>query len=320
MVFTTLINYHGGIITVYSRPTFNLVRRVYEGFENGLGIFQAEPSGTTNVKSTSFYKRSGNRSLLVNVTGNVAFATTDFQVISTYFRIELSVYPISKSSAGNLPVARVFVLSDPPVIISMWLNDSGLVVIVDGVDRTQKISPVHFNKWTDISLAYDPYDGELNVNIGTSAIASVSLSGTLDSGVKVALGVFDLSGSQGGSLAYDDVSLYLSPLILVDPPLANIGDTIRINGLHFTPGGQATVEVTSEVGLVRSWDDLRVDDAGSFWVSLKLEGAPTGLFSITATDLASGSRVVFHFGVWGLSSDEVRKVSCLLYTSDAADE
>ena len=307
LMFITLVSFNDVVTKVYSQPTFVLVRRVHEGFEKGFGIFQANPSGTAGAKITSLYKHSGNSSLLVNVTGDVAYATTNFQTTKTSFRIEFFVFPISKASTGNLPVARIFVLSEPSVTISMWLNDSELVVIIDGVDLTKEIGSVKYNEWTSISLAYDPHDGELDVNVGSVTVASASLPGTPDSGVKVELGIFDLSGSDGGSLAYDDVSLYLSPLILVDPPLANIGDTVIINGFYFTPGGTVSVEVTSETGLVSSYD-LKADDAGGFSTSLKLEGLSVGLFNVIATDLASGTKVTFHFGVWGLSSDEIRKV------------
>lgn len=303
-----VVGFREEVAKVYPQPTFVLVKRVHEGFEEGFGIFEAMPSGTADVKITSSFKHSGNRSVLVNVTGNVAYVTTDFQTTKTCFRIEFFVFPINKASAGNLPIARVLVRSEPSVIISMWLNDSGLIVSVDGVDRTQKIGSVKYNEWSSISVVYDPHEGELDVNAGSIAVTSVLLPGAPDLGVKVELGIFDLSGSGGGSLVYDDVSLYLSPLILVDPPLANIGDTIRIMGFHFTPRGNVSVEVTSETGLVSSWYNLKADDAGGFSTSLKLEGLSIGLFNVIATDLASGSRVIFHFGVWGLSSDEVRKV------------
>lgn len=308
LIFIVIIRPHDEVILAYSQPIFAPVRRVYEGFEVGLGVFQAEPSASPNIKITSEYKHSGNHSVLVNSTSDVASVMTTFQGMKTYFRVEFFVYPISRASEGNLPIAQVTMLSTSSTTISLWLSDSGLVSLVDGVNRTQQKVPLKFNEWANVSLVYDPHDGVLSVNLGSSRVAYVALPRAPETGVEVVLGIFDLSGSHGGALAYDDVSLYISPLILVDPPIANLGDTVRISGLHFTPNGLVSFDVTSETGVVSSWDDIRANYTGGFSIYLKLEGMSIGLLNLVAKDMESGSEVTYHLGVWGLSDVEIRKV------------
>jgi len=304
--------------TAAAATQFVLVDRVVESFDTWTGTyFTRSASGTFHDVSTH-HEGTGSEECVVSPGGNPAYLSASFSSYVPTLGVKFWVDAITHGdTALNLSLAKIQFLNPTPVDLRIVRNKwgyfnayfgdqnatSGSVLMSTGTDNWYEVN-VYYTTNDDVARVY------VTPPVGSQALlASKSFTTAFRSGIAVYLGIVEL-GSYGDVLI-DYFRLYASPMLNISKPVVNAGDTITVSGVQFKGSSQMNLTIRSTTGqVVYSNPTVPTLSDGTFSRSILLPSPmAVGLYYVTArqASLYPGSELLFHLGIWGLSSSTVNR-------------
>ena len=232
--------------------------------------------------------------------------------LSVKFWVDATIHGVL---AENLSLAKIQFLNPTTVDLRIVRNGLGYFNAYFGAANATSGS-VHMDleSWYEINVYYTTNDDVARVYVtpdggSQTLLASKSFTTAFRSGIAVDLGIFEL-GSYG-EVAIDYFRLYASPMLNISKPVVNAGDTISVSGVQFKGSSQVNLTLRSTTGqVVYSNPTIPTLVDGTFSQSIVLPSTmAVGLYYVTArqASLYPGSELLFHLGIWGLSSSTVNR-------------
>ena len=294
---------------------FVLVDRVVEHFDTWTGTYFTRTSGVTDYTD---HRHEGTGSELCTVPngGSAQFLSGSFVSYVPTLGVRFWVYALSHGdTAKNMSLAKIRFLN--PTVVDLRIVRNGLEYFnayFGDVNATSGSVHMDLGKWYEVNVYYTTNDDVARVYVtpeggSQTLLASKSFTTAFRSGIAVDLGIFEV-GSYG-EVAIDYFRLYASPMLNISKPVVNAGDTITVSGVQFKGSSQMNLTIRSTTGqVVYSNPTIPTLVDGTFSQSIVLPSTmAVGLYYVTArqASLYPGSELLFHLGIWGLSSSTVNR-------------
>ena len=298
---------------------YYFVDRVTESFDTGPGGFTPSSGGCTPAYAIH-HEGLGSELCAAALDGETAYLSETFASYVPTLGVRFWVDVISHTNpAKNMSLARVWFLNPTPSTeLRIMTNGTGYLKVYFGnVEATSTtyhmVTGSGADNWYEINVYYTTNDDVAHVYVtqnGGSQIllASESFARAFRSGVAVDLGIFEPGSS--GQVAIDYFRLYASPMLNISKPVVNATETITISGVQFKPSSYANLTISSATGQrVVSYSSIAVQSDGKFSRSIDLRdfNLSAGLYDVSASQPAPYGQVVFHLGIWGLSSSTISR-------------
>ena len=295
---------------------FVLVDRVVAHFDTSFDPFSAGGPGSVALNTPAY---EGTKSTVCTApsAGDTAYLSGNFASYVPTLGVRFWVYVgLHDQPTLNLSLAKIEFLNPSTVDLSIVRNKYGYFNAYSGNGNVTSGS-VHMNlgTWYEVNVYYTTNDDVARVYVtpnggSQTLLASKSFTTAFRSGVAVELGIFEAGSS--GEVAIDYFRLYASPMLNISKPVVNARGNITISGTQF--GGSSSVNLTirSATGQrVVSYPSISTQTDGKFSRSIALSdfNLSIGLYyvAVRQASLYPGSELVFHLGIWGLSSSTISR-------------
>lgn len=297
---------------------FVLVTRVEEHFDTSPGGFTPHGTGTV-TESTPAYEGANSEKCSASSPGDTAYLSETFSSYVPTLGVKFWVCVTQHNNQLiNLSLAKIQFLNPTTVDLTIVRNKYGYFNAYSGnanVTSGSVLMNTVAAAWYEVNVYYTTNDDVARVYItpqggSQTLLASKPFTTAFRSGITVDLGIFD-TGSSHGVVSIDYFRLYASPMLNISKPVVNAGDNITVSGLQFKGSSQVNLTIRSTTGqVIYSNPTIPTLSDGTFSRSILLPSTmAVGLYYVTArqASLYSGSELLFHLGIWGLSSSTVNR-------------